>query len=206
MTEGNSYLPWTGANERIVVAEMLRDPISGHWYECHELVKKRVQARAKNIPQNDWDDIVQDAMTRINRFLPTFQFRCGLRTWIFGIVLSCIIDTYRKTPRTVQFVPLPDDPHNDAEHESTTFPVKNTLTAEDVCIMRDDVRNALAALAEYVSMHKNEARNRRILDMVLLDGHSHAEAAQAVGCSAPVASYVVREAQRYVREKLGYHR
>lgn len=196
----------TGADERIVVEEMLRDPMSGYWYECYELVKRRVQLKAKNISQNDWDDIIQEAMGRIHRFLPTFQFKCGLRTWIYSIVLSCIIDAYRKIPK-VQFVSLPDDPHEDAEYESNTSSVKveNSRSAEDECLMHEDVRNVLAALNEYVSLHKNEARNRRILDMVLRDGRSHAEAAQTVGCSAPVASHVVREAQRFVREKLGYH-
>jgi hypothetical protein len=39
--------------------------------------------------------------------------------------------------------------------------------------------------------------------MVLLESRSLEEAAKAVGCSAPVAGYVVRSAQRYVRERLG---
>jgi len=72
--------------------------------------------------------------------------------------------------------------------------------------MHDDLRKALAALQEYVSTHANSIRNGRILDMVLFEGRSLEEAAKTVGCSAPVASYVVRSAQRYVREKLGYHR
>jgi hypothetical protein len=37
----------------------------------------------------------------------------------------------------------------------------------------------------------------------MFEGRSLEAAAKAVGCSAPVASYVVRSAQRYVRESLG---
>jgi hypothetical protein len=40
--------------------------------------------------------------------------------------------------------------------------------------------------------------------MVLFENRSIEDVAQMVGCSAPVAGYVVRSAQRYVREKLGY--
>ncbi len=69
--------------------------------------------------------------------------------------------------------------------------------------MHDDLRKALAALQEYVSTHANPIRNGRILDMVMFEGRSLEAAAKAVGCSAPVASYVVRSAQRYVRENLG---
>ncbi len=205
MTEGKLYPSWPGADDKAVVEEMLRYRTSEQWDKCRVFIRERVQIQAKNIPQVDWDDIVQDVMMRINKHLPTFQHKCGLKTWIIGIVRHCIIDYYRKIPPPGQFVSLPDDPHEDAEHESTVFSVKNTRTAEDVFIMREDVRNALAALDEYLALHKNEARNRQILDMVLRDGRSHTEAAQAVGCSAPVASHVVREAQRFVREKLGHH-
>ncbi|MDQ6644773.1 MAG: hypothetical protein M3Y76_10010 [Chloroflexota bacterium] len=58
MTEGKTYLPWPGADDRIVVEEMLRDANSGQWYECHEFVKKHVQLQAKNIPKDHWEDLV----------------------------------------------------------------------------------------------------------------------------------------------------
>jgi len=62
MTEGKSYLPWPGADDRIVVEEMLRDHSSGQWHECYIFVRKLVHAKAKNIPKDHWEDIVQDAM------------------------------------------------------------------------------------------------------------------------------------------------
>ena len=40
--------------------------------------------------------------------------------------------------------------------------------------------------------------------MVLFESRSLEETARAVGCSAPVVGYIVRSAQRYVREKLGH--
>ena len=97
----------------------------------------------------------------------------------------------------------PGDPLDDIAHEYDEIDADTTKTAEDVCIMNDDLRKALAALQEYVSTHAHPLRNGRILDMVMFEGRSLEAAAKAVGCSAPVASYVVRSAQRYVREKLG---
>jgi RNA polymerase sigma factor (sigma-70 family) len=214
MTEGKSYLPWPGADDRIVVEEMLRDRSSGQWYECYVFVRKLVHVHAKNISNDHWDDIVQDAMIRLDKSLAIFQYHCAFRTWIFGIVRSCIIDYYRKSSRAVpHMVPLgdlydntepEDDPHDDSEHEGDAFTANATRTVEDACITHDELDKALLALQEYVSLHANPIRNGQILDMVLFEGRSLEEVAKAVGCSAPVVGYVVRSAQRYVRERLRY--
>ena len=203
MTEGKHYLPWPGADDRIVVEEMLRDTRSGQWYECREFVKKLVQSQAKNIPQDHWDDLVQDAMIRVDKSLLTFQYQCKLRTWIFGIVRSCIIDVYRKFKRAGLLMAPPSDPHDDVDCEGNSFNTNFPGTVEDECIVRDELNEALAALQEYVSTHANPLRNGRIVDMVIFEGRSLEEAAKTVGCSAPVASYVVRSARRFVRERLG---
>lgn len=204
MTESKSYLPRQGADDRIVVEEMLRDRSSGQWHECYVFVKRRVQVQAKNIPKDHWEDIIQDAMLRINKYLPTFQFQCTFRTWIFNIVRSCIIDAYRKSTRAGQLMTPFGDPHDDVELEGDMSTANSPGTVEDVCITRDELHTALTALQEYVSIRAKPARNGKILNMVLFEGHSLEEAAKAVGCSAPVAGYVVRSAQRYVRERLGY--
>jgi len=206
MIEAKAYLPWPGADERTVVEEMLRDPISGHWYECRVFVKKRVQIQAKNIPQDHWEDIVQEAMMRLGKSLPTFRYQCALRTWIFAIVHSCIIDAYRRLTHEGLVIVLLGDTHDDGEREGDALLTNSSRTVEDECITRDELRKALVALQEYVSTHIHPTRNARILEMVLLEGHALEAAAAAVGCSAPVAGYVVRSAQRYVREKLGYQR
>ncbi len=201
MTEGKPYPPWPGGDDRIVVEEMLRDRTSGQWYECREFVKRLVQVQAKNIPQDHWEDLVQDAMMRVDKYLRTFRYQCKLSTWLFGIVRSCIIDAHRKFTRAGQFIAPPGDPLDDVEREYDEIDADTAKTAEDVCIMHDDLRKALAALQEYVSTHANPIRNGRILDMVMFEGRSLEVAAKAVGCSAPVASYVVRSAQRYVRQE-----
>ncbi len=203
MTEGKPYLPRPRADDRIVVEEMLRDPSSGQWHECYLSVKRLVHIYAKNISNDHWDDIIQEAMSRVHKYLPTFQYQCAFRTWLFGIVRSCIIDDFRKSMRVGQHM-APSDSHDDAEREGDVLTVHVPGTVEDVCIIHDELNEALVALREYVSIHANPIRNGRILDMVLFEGRSLEETAKAVGCSAPVVGYIVRSAQRYVREKLGY--
>ena len=206
MTEDKSYLPRPGTDDKIVVEEMLRDRSSGQWHECYVLVMRLVQLQAHNISNDHWDDLVQEAMIRIHKYLPTFQFQCAFKTWIFNIVRSCIIDAYRKSMRAGQFMTPLGDPHDDVELEGDMSTANVPGTVEDLCITRDELHKALAALLEYVSTHSNPTRNRKILNMVLFENRSLEETAQAVGCSAPVVGYVVRSAQRYVREKLEYQR
>lgn len=232
MTEGKPYLPWPGGDDKIVVAEMLRDSLSGQWYECCEFIKWLVRVQATNISRDHWDDIVQEAMIRVNKYLPTFQFHCKLRTWLFSIVRSCIIDFYRKFIRVEEALDPIDDTQDVVEGEGgggkshvqrtrnmhnfqahlnesiATTGERNISIAnipgavEDECIKLDEISQGLAALEEYVSTHGNPERNARILDMVIFEGRSLEAAAKAVGCSAPVAGYVVRSAQRYAREKV----
>jgi RNA polymerase sigma factor (sigma-70 family) len=206
MTKDKSYLPWPGMDDRIVVEEMLRDHSSGQWHECYMLVIRLVQGQAHNISIDRWEDLVQEAMIRIHKYLPTFQFQCTFKTWTFNIVRSCIIDAYRKSKHAGQFMTPPNDPHNDVEMEGDVFTSNVPGTVEDICILHDELHKALAALLEYVSTHSNPVRNKKILNMVLFENCSLEETAQVVGCSAPVVGYVVRSAQRYVREKLEYQR
>ena len=206
MTKDKSYLSRQATDDKIRVAEMLRDSSSGQWYECYVFVNRLVQLQAHNISTNHWDDIVQDAMIRIHKYLPTFQFQCAFKTWIFNIVRSCIIDDYRKSIRAGQIMIPLGDSHDDFELEGDMPTVNAPGTVEDVCIIRDELHKALAALLEYVSLHSNPTRNRKILNMVLFENRSLEETARAVGCSVPVAGYIVRSAQRYVREKLDYQR
>jgi RNA polymerase sigma factor (sigma-70 family) len=202
MTEGKYYLTWPGAGDRIVVEEMLRDSESEQWHECYLFIMRLVHLRAKNISNDHWDDIVQDAMIRIHKYLSTFQYQCAFRTWLFGIVRSCIIDDYRKSKRERKYIAPLSDPHDDVEYEGDGFSMNTLGTVEDICITRDELDKALLALQQYVYIHANSRRNGRILYMVLFEDRSLEETAKAVGCSAPVVGYVVRSAQRYVRERL----
>jgi RNA polymerase sigma factor (sigma-70 family) len=210
MTEGSPNHTWPGADDKVVIEEMLRDStseqLSEQWYECRIFVRDCVQRQGNDIPQDDREDIVQDVMMRIHKSLHTFAYGCKLTTWIFGIVHNRITDIHRQSVRTRAFIATLPDHHDEIDHEGDTFIARNVLTPEEACIIQIDLERAIVALNEYLSNHKHEERNRRILEMALFEGHSHIEAALAVGCSAPVASHVVREAQRYVREKLGYQR
>ncbi len=199
MTKEKPHLPWPGEDDRAVVEKMLRDPQSEQWAECRAFVEKLVHQRAKNIPQDSWEDIAQDAMRKIIGSLPAFQYRCSLTTWIFGIVHRCIIDEYRKFIRITQYQESLDE----SELSDAFTGHSTSVTPEVVFIISEEVKQIVIAIKEYISSHNKPERNRRILDMVLREGRSLEEAAKVVGCSSAVAGYVVRSAKRYIRKKLG---
>jgi RNA polymerase sigma factor (sigma-70 family) len=205
MTEDKSYLPWPGVDERSVVKEMICDRDSRHWEECSKFVKQCVFAKAKNIPNLLLEEIIQEVMYKVTKYLPDFHFQCALKTWLNTIIKHCIIDTHRKLRNVGQFsIPLYEQ-LNESGGDGEEFNESEAKSAEDVFLTNDDLRNALTALIEYTNIHSNPIRDRLILRMVIFEGHSHVETAKTVGCNAPVVGYVVREAQRYTREKMGHN-
>lgn len=202
MSNGESYLLWSGMDERLVVEEMMRDSDSKHWEECSKFVKRCVYAKAKNIPSNLQEDIIQEVMYKVTKYLPHFRFQCTLKTWLNSIIVHYIIDTHRKLKNERQIHSTLADPSNENEREGEGFQENEVMSTEHVFEANDELRNGVAALLEYANTHSNPVRNRLIIRMVILEGQTHAEAAKAAGCHTPVVGYVVREAQRYAREKM----
>jgi RNA polymerase sigma factor (sigma-70 family) len=200
MAEGKFYLPWPDENDEIIVKDMRNNPQSEQWNRCNRFVTTCVQTHAKNLPEQQ-EDIIQDAMERVTKSLPTFRYNCKLKTWIFIIVRNCIVDAYRKLKNDRKTTPLPEDPHEEHEYETTTFSGHTAKTTEDEAVFREEIKRGLEALEEYIATHANRDRNRQILQMVIFEGRTLEETAQRLNCSAPIVGYIVREAQKYARKK-----
>ena len=201
MTADKPNLPWPGTDERAVVEEMIRDPGSKHWEKCDEFVRQLVHAKAKNIPNDFREEIIQEAMYKVARYLPEFRFHGAFRTWLIPLITHSIIDMYRRLHKEKNTVAL-DEPSNEDDRQDEPFPMSGAETTEEAFMIKEDLQNALAALSEYANAHNNSIRNSLIIQMVIFEGRTHAETAEAAGCKPPVVSYVVREAQRYAREKM----
>lgn len=202
MTQDNPYFVWPEDDDKVVVNEMLQDSTSIHWRKCQEFVKRRVPTLAKNIPSDQWDDIVQDTMLRIHKSLPTFKFECKLKNWLYKPLRSSIVDAHRRLTRSGQPEAYLVESPEDLDYGGEDSAARHLLSVEDEFMIRDELEQAFAALLEYVDTHANSLRNGHILNMVIFEGRSLEEASRIIGCSAPVVGYVVRSAQRYTRKKL----
>jgi RNA polymerase sigma factor (sigma-70 family) len=180
---------------------MIRDQHPEHWEECYKFVQKCVYAHAKNLPHELLDDIVQEIMFKITKYLPHFRFQCALKTWLNSIIKNHIIDEYRKQRNQEPHLFFSTNQSDEDSAESLEPNASETDSTEDTFELLEKIRMVIEALQEYANTHSNSTRNKLIIQMVFFEGRTYEDAAKAAGCSAPVVGYVVREAQIYVRGK-----
>ena len=205
------YVQGRETDEKVIVAEMIRNRDSEHWKACFEFVKERVYvktARMRNLTGEDQHEIVQDVMYKVVKYLPNFRFESKLKTWLYVIIGSCIneklrmqrrLGLYQEVRLYIHFAEHLDDGNNTGDEIKA---VEVTYVEEEF-ETREKIRKGWQAVLEYVRIHPKPGRNLIIVQMVIRDGHAHVEAAKRAGCSEGVVHYIVSEAQKYAREKAG---
>ena len=193
---------WPGADERLAVEKMIRDQNSEQWGECFKYVKRCVYSKAKNMPSHLLDDMIQEIMLKIMKYLPYFRFHCALKTWVYLIVRHHIIDEYRKLRNEGTYLSFSVNPIAETDGESQEPNLGEGVSAEESFEIHEKIRMGIAALQEYANTTSNPTRNRHIIQLVLFEGKTYEEAAITIGCNSPVVGYIVREAQRYTRDIL----
>jgi len=201
MSNDSLYNSWPKVDDRSLVREMLDDRESQHWCDCLEYVRKLVYTRAKNISEEQREDIAQQVMMRIDKHLNNFKFQCTLRTWIYRIIRSCIVEAYRKSQYQEKHTTHLSNIHDDDRHDKDIIPDPTSLTPEEKFIRQEESQMVRDLLREYVNIHANTERNGKILEMFFVEERSYEDIARIVRCSAPVVGYVVRTAKAYVRKK-----
>ncbi len=201
MSNESLYNSWPKVDDRSLVWEMLDDRESQHWRDCLEYVQKLVYTRAKNISEEQREDIAQQVMIRIDKHLNNFKFQCMLRTWIYRIIRSCIVEAYRKSQYQEKHTAHLSDAYDGDRYNKSIIPDPISLTPEAKFIRQEEVQTVWNLLHEYVNSHANTERNGKILEMFFVEERSYEDIAKIVGCSAPVVGYVIRAAKTYVRKK-----
>src|SRR5713101_4104241 len=171
MSEDQPYLPRPGADERLIVEEMIRDRHSKHWDKCSEFVKRWVyaKAKAKNISKNLQEEIIQEVLCKVTKYLPHFRFQCAFKTWLNTIIERCIIDARRSLPNEGRsHFPLAN-PLNENDREGQELNTSTAKSAEDTFETNDEIRNGVTALLEYTNAHSNPIRDRLIIRMVIFE-------------------------------------
>lgn len=191
---------WPGPDDKLVVTEMLNNPSSPHWKECSSFFEHLIQV--SNVPEASKDDVVQNAMLSVLKYLPSFRYECRLYIWLARIANSRITDAYRRQKLLNQHISLQNNCSNDEEYENELVNISAPLTTEDECLLYEAIREAFAGMTEYLNAHANPERNRQILQRILLEDYSSQETAEELGVPIPVMRYVVRSVQRYLRERM----
>lgn len=202
---GSSNARWPESHEKQIVVEMLNNRDSDHWNKCSELMRWFILRQAYKLSvilsTDVVDEILQNAMMSVVTGLPQFRFESKLTTWLMPIAYSRTIDALRIRSRDSRTISPPNNSLEDEENEVIAYGHEISATIEDECMVHEELREVLAEIEIYTSTHAKTERNRKIVRMVLFEGRTLEEAAKELDVSAPVASYVIRSLQRYLREK-----
>ncbi len=142
-------------------------------------------ALGSNIPPSQRDDVVQEILVSVHRALPTYDTGRPLRPWLNAII------AYRKTDALRQIyknnTEQPADIEADHAHQLASNPA---TTAGEL----KDIQNALNQLG---------TKQRRILELMRLQGLSVDETAQAMGVSAADVKVSAHRATTRLKTLLG---
>jgi RNA polymerase sigma-70 factor (ECF subfamily) len=137
------------------------------------------------------EDVTQDTFVRAYGALDRFDGRSEPFTWMYRIAVNLSLNTIRSR-KTGRKATTPDDPRIEA------------LLA-DRKVESDPARLAAdrqAALALCAGIDRLSDTLRTTLVLVAVDGLSHAEAAQVLGCPEGTVAWRVHEARKKLRAHL----
>jgi RNA polymerase sigma-70 factor (ECF subfamily) len=132
------------------------------------------------VAESDVEDVAQEVFLGIHRTLPTFEGRCALRTWIYGICHRRAID-YRRRARVRPEVATEDPPEQSQE------------ASQDTGLDLELVRTRLNELLESLDEDK-----RSVFVMFEIEGIPMEEVAEIVGCPLQTAYSRLYAARRKV--------
>ncbi len=190
---------WSKLKEPGVVQEMLSNADSHYWTLCYELIPlmvRKAMLRA-HLPSSLEEDIIQQVMEALVRDLSHLRKEGSFIAWLAQVVASKVVDAQRYSIRRdrpcTSLEQLKDD-----EGEIEYFAVPAIRATESECLIREQLREAIAKLRMFLALHRKAGRNAEILHAVLLDDRKCADVARELEIDCQVVRYVVSMARRYL--------
>jgi RNA polymerase sigma-70 factor (ECF subfamily) len=154
--------------------------------------RKRLFALALQLVGNtsDAEDVVQEALLRAYRALPSWQARSQFGTWLYRIAVNCALSQRRRAGRARERVRLDDDRVRAAVAvDGDGDPGHAAQLAESYALLL----TALDALSPGM---------RTTVVLVALQGLSHREAAAVAGTTEGTIAWRMHEARRLLQQAL----
>lgn len=156
--------------------------------------QRRIYRLAAHLTRNasEAEDVTQETFVRAYGALARFDGRSEPFTWIYRIAVNLSLNTIRsrKTSRT-------SSPPDEARMESIMFEASGNLASP-----ADQTADRQLALALVDGLNELSDTLRTTLILVGIDGLSHAEAAEVLGCPEGTIAWRVHEARRKLRAYL----
>ena len=161
--------------------------------------QKRIYRLAAHLLRDgaEAEDVTQDTFVRAYGALDRFDGRSEPFTWMYRIAVNLSLNAIRSR-KTGRKATTPDDARSEG-----LLADQKSVEADPARLAAD--RQAAHALAEGIDQLSETLRTTLIL--VGIDGLSHAEAAQVLGCPEGTVAWRVHEARKKLRahlEQAGY--
>lgn len=152
----------------------------------------RVMACAtKMLGPSEAEDAAQESFLRAWRALDRFDGRAAFSTWLHRICVNVCLNRIRKRKSQRQ-VALSDESHLEPAADSwdlTVDPVRTLERSE----LQTRLRDAIGKLSPSL---------RAAVALVLIEGVTHADAAESLGVTEGTISWRIHEARKRLREEL----
>ena len=167
--------------------ELLQQAMAGDRHALEALARQwwssiRRWAYLETRDREQAEDACQEALLRMVRFLPKYDTGRPFQTWLRTIVRNCCRDTMRKQSRHA---------HVELREVPQTIPIERTL---------DVKKHASRALTAWRGL---PTRQREIIDLCDIQGHTSSEAANLLGLSPGAIRAQLHAARRALRTQLG---
>lgn len=152
--------------------------------QCRPLVYRWALVRTGD--RDEADDVTQTVLIRLSDRLESFRGEARFTTWLFQVTRSVVLGFARRRSRRRRAVEV----HNRQYDAGTAAPAPEDLDSRALARL---VRAAFDGLP---------ARQREVLDLVDLQGHSAAEVSRMLGIEPATARVHLLRARRAVRARV----
>jgi RNA polymerase sigma-70 factor (ECF subfamily) len=131
---------------------------------------------SKHVPQDSVEEIAHEAFVKAYQALPSFKCKSSFKQWLFAIAIRTCYDFWRKAYRTRE-LPISSLTEKDQRWLEEALAVQSNQVG-----LEKNAQQEARELLDW-ALSRLSAKDRMVLELVYLDGHSVKEAADLLGWS-----------------------
>lgn len=156
--------------------------------------------RKNNLLRNEYEDLTQETLIRVFNEIKAFRFECRVKTWVFRIAETVLIDTLRRRNAKKRLGSTVSHEAQEGE-ENSSYSVANSLADIRANPEQDTLRNELAAIC-FEAIESLAPREREVLQLHISKDLSNREIAINLGISVETVRVTLRNARKKIRAYL----
>lgn len=156
--------------------------------------------RKNNLLRNEYEDLTQETLIRVFNQIRAFRFECQVKTWVFKIAETVLIDALRRRNTKKRLGPTVSHDAPESE-ENSSHSIANSLADARANPEQETLNNELAAIC-FEAIASLAPREREVLQLHIFRELSNTEIAINLGLSVETVRVTLRNARKKVRAHL----